>query len=386
MASEVSERDSYWMRRALTLAALGEGLTRPNPPVGAVIVRDDRLVGSGWHRVAGGPHAERIALENAGRGAHGATLYLTLEPCSTWGRTPPCTEAILEAGIQRVVAACADPNPRHQGRGFAFLRRRGVAVTVGVERQSALELIGGFTKWIRDGRPWITLKLAMSIDGRVADASGQSRWITSPASRRMVQAERRRVDAIMVGVGTVQTDNPRLAPRPAYGRAPWRVIVDTCGRTPADARVLTDALIERTLVLVGETCDVARRRRLERSGATVESVPIDRQTGRVDLRAVIHVLARRGILRVLCEGGATLAGALVRWGLVDELLLMYAPRIIGADGLAAIGGAAWRLAETPRFRVAAQGVCGVDLWIRLRPIGQRRQTCSPVSSSVGAEL
>lgn len=365
MAVKVTELDRRWMRRALELAARGEGLTRPNPPVGAVVVRDGRVVGEGWHRAAGGPHAERLALAQAGTQAWGATLYVTLEPCSTWGRTPPCTDAIIDAGIRRVVAACSDPNPRHRGRGFAILRRRGIAVNVGLERAPAVRLIEGFAMWVTAQRPWITLKLAMSLDGRIADASGRSRWITSAASRRRAHAERRRADAIMVGVGTVQADDPRLLPRPSMGRAPWRVVLDTAGRTPPGARVLTDAHAAHTLVLVGETCEPARCRRLARGGATVERVPIDRTTGRVDLAAAVRTLAPRGILRMLCEGGSKLAGALVACGLTDELLLMYAPRVLGADAKPAVGASGWALPASPQFRLAEHGRCGDDWWVRL---------------------
>ncbi len=365
MVGETTDLDRHWMRRALALAARGEGLTRPNPPVGAVVVRDGRVVGEGWHRVAGGHHAERLALAEAGVRARGATLYVTLEPCSTWGRTPPCTDAIIAAGIRRVVAACSDPNPNHRGRGFAILRRRGIEVTVGPEREAAVRLIEGFAMWVTAGRPWMALKLAMSLDGRSADAKGRSRWITSPASRRRVHAERRRADAIMVGVGTVLADNPRLLPRPSMGRSPWRVVLDTAGRTPPNARLITDAHSKRTLLFVGETCGRERCRRLARRGATVERLPIDRTTGRVNLVAVVHALGRRGILRVLCEGGSTLAGALIEGGLADELLLMYAPRVLGMDARPAVGATGWALPGSPRFRLAEHGTHGEDWWVRL---------------------
>ncbi|MCX7817737.1 MAG: bifunctional diaminohydroxyphosphoribosylaminopyrimidine deaminase/5-amino-6-(5-phosphoribosylamino)uracil reductase RibD [Kiritimatiellae bacterium] len=366
MATETTERDRFWMRHALALAVRGEGLTRPNPPVGAVVVRDERVVGEGWHRLAGGPHAERIALAKAGPRARGATLFVTLEPCSTWGRTPPCTDAILAAGVSRVVAACADPNPRHRGRGLRLLRQRGVQVTVGPERATARELIAGFAKWITTGRPWVTLKLAMSFDGRLADANGRSRWISSRESRRWVQAERRRADAILVGVGTVLADDPRLLPRPALGRAPWRVVLDTTARTPRDATLLNDAAARQTVVMVGENCDAARCRALTRGGASVERVRVDPTNGRLDLREVFAALGRRGVLRVLCEGGSTLAGALVKDGLVDELLLIYAPCALGAGGIPALGNVGWPLRSCPRYDLIAHGVWGRDCWVRLR--------------------
>ena len=232
--------DERWMRRALALARRGEGCTRPNPPVGAVVVVRNRLVGQGYHQIAGGPHAEVHALRKAGRHSAGATLYVTLEPCSTQGRTPPCTDAIIAAGVRRVVVAVRDPNPRHAGRGLIVLRRKGIEIHEGVVADQATELLRPFAKWIQHKTPYVTLKLAMTLDGRIADAQGRSQWITGPAMRGAVHALRRRVDAILVGRETAAIDDPNLLPRPARGRQPFRVVVDSRGRLPPNLRMLHD--------------------------------------------------------------------------------------------------------------------------------------------------
>ncbi len=226
-----------WMLRALELAGCGEGLTRPNPPVGAVLVRHGRIVGEGWHRKAGGAHAEIEALNQAGQNARGATLYVTLEPCSTFGRTPPCTSAILAAGISRVVAAVRDPDPRHRGRGFQLIRRAGIDVVVGCCKHEAAALIAPFARRLVSGRPWVALKLGMTFDGKIADAAGRSRWITGAAARREVQRLRRASDAVLVGSGTILADDPALLPRPRHGRKTCRIVADARGRTPPSAKI-----------------------------------------------------------------------------------------------------------------------------------------------------
>lgn len=339
-----TDADVPWMRRAIALARRGEGLTRPNPPVGAVVVKDGRVVGEGWHRKAGGPHAEVHALRQAGAAARGATIYVTLEPCSTWGRTPPCTEAVLAAGIVRVVAACADPNPKHAGRGLRLLRRQGLETRTGVCREEALELIEPFSAWIRTRRPWVTLKLASTLDGRIADAAGHSKWITGAAARTSVQALRRRADAIMVGVGTVNADDPCLLPRPARGRKPFRVVVDSSGRADPRAQVFTDEAAERTLRF---------------------SAPAGQ---RVPLAAVMKDLGKRGLLHVVCEGGGELAAGLLRAKLVDELRLYIAPKVIGGHGaVPSFAGAGWPLAAAPQFAVRTVERMGEDVLMILRP-------------------
>ncbi len=365
--------DARWMSLALALARRGEGKTRPNPPVGAVVVKAGRAVGRGYHRKAGGPHAEVWALREAGARAKGATLYVTLEPCSTWGRTPPCTDAILKAGIVRVVVATGDPNPRHKGRGLKLLRAAGVAVRSGVLEADALRLIRPFAAWMCRGRPWVTLKLATTLDGRIADVEGQSRWITGPAARRRVQALRRTSDAIVVGVGTALADDPSLLPRPAGGRRPWRVIVDSAGRLPLTARVLTDAARGQTLMAVTRRCTAARAAAYEKAGAQVVRLPL---AGRhVSAPALLRALHRRNVMRVLCEGGGDLAAGWLAAKVVDELVWFVAPKILGGNAVNAIRGAGWPLTRAPHFAVETVERAGDDVVIRcLNTAAQRVRT------------
>ena len=354
--------DEKWMRRALALARRGVGLTRPNPPVGAVLVLRGKKLGEGFHQVAGGPHAEVVALLDAGRPVRGATLYVTLEPCSTWGRTPPCTEAILAAGIARVVVGATDPNPKHAGRGLDLLRSKGITVTAGLCRAEAEELIAPFAKHQLTGRPYVTLKLAQTLDGRIADARGASRWITSPAAREHVQALRRRADAIMVGGATVRADDPSLLPRPDEGRCPLRVIVTASGRLPPRAQVLRDQ--HATCTLVATSPAGARRLARTKTAAHVWSLPVRR--GQLDLAALLRKLGADGALHVLCEGGGQLAAGLLRTGLVDELQLFIAPKLLGGDATPAIAGG-WKLSEAPGWDIQQVERIGPDLLLRARP-------------------
>jgi len=367
-----AKNDEFWMRQAFELARRAEGLTRPNPPVGAVVVARGRMVGAGYHRRAGGPHAEVYALRAAGALARGATLYVTLEPCSTWGRTPPCTAAVIRAGVRRVVFAVADPNPRHAGRGRAILRRAGIAVTSGVCAREGAELIAPFASWILRGRPRVTLKLGMSLDGRIADAAGASRWITGPAARRWVQDLRRRCDAIMVGAGTVLADDPQLTPRPARGRRPWRIIV--AGRRPSALarRVFTAEARDRTILVVPARYPTTAARRLEQRGVQVWRFPAP--AGRVALKALLRRLGGEGIMHVLCEGGGELAASLVKAGLVDDLVFFISPCLIGgrrASG--ALMGTGWRMRNKPLLDIMAIETIGADLRIHARLRGARGQ-------------
>lgn len=351
----VQPDDLRFMLRAIALARRGEGLTRPNPPVGAVVVRDGRIVGEGWHRKAGGPHAEVHALRAAGEKARGATVYVTLEPCSTHGRTPPCTGALIAAGVKRVVVASLDPNPKHAGRGLTLLRKAGIAVTTGVAEAEACALIEPFSKWILTKRPWVTLKLGMTLDGRIADAAGRSRWITSPASRREVQNLRRRADAILIGRETARADDPSLLPVPPRGRKPWRVVVDTNGSLPATLRVFTDEANERTLLAT------------TRGEPSATRLVLPASKGHVSLRALLRELGRRGLLHVVCEGGGELASALWRDGLVDEAWLFLAPKLLGGSARPAFGGTGWPLARAPELEVREVRRVGPDTLIVARP-------------------
>ena len=354
--------DERWMRRALALARRGEGLTRPNPPVGAVVVAGGRKVGEGFHRIAGGPHAEVIALLQAGKKARGATLYVTLEPCSTWGRTPPCTDAILAAGIRRIVVAARDPNPKHAGRGLRLLRQRGVPLDAGVCAAEGRALIAPFRMLMLTGRPFVTLKLGMTLDGRIADRTGASRWITSAAARSAVQALRRRVDAILVGGATIRADNPRLRPRPDAGRCPLRVVVTASGKLPPRCQVLRDAYADCTVVATTP----AGARRLARAKTAAQIWTFPARGRKIDLRALLQKLGAGGALHVLCEGGGRLAAELLRAQLVDELLMFVAPKFLGGDALPAVGGG-WKLAAAPAFELQSVARIGPDLLIRAKP-------------------
>lgn len=329
---------SAWMQRALTLARKAEGLTRPNPPVGAVVVSPDgELVGEGYHAKAGGPHAEVVALDAAGSAAQSATLYVTLEPCSTQGRTPACTDRVLASGVSTVVVGCEDPNPVHAGRGLSLLREAGITVVSGCEEPEARALIAPFVSRLLRGRPFVTLKLGMSLDGRIADASGTSQWITGSASRDRVQALRRRVDAILVGSGTVLRDDPSLTPRPDDGRAPFRVFIDRRGQVSGQVRLLSDELASRTL-------------------------RYDRPVSEV----LESLASEHDVMHVLCEGGSDLAGALMAAGLVDELWLFQAGMILGGAGLPAIGGN-WALKDAPRLNICHVERVGDDVLTISRP-------------------
>jgi diaminohydroxyphosphoribosylaminopyrimidine deaminase/5-amino-6-(5-phosphoribosylamino)uracil reductase len=332
--------DHVYMARALELAARGLYTTDPNPRVGCVLVRHGEVVGEGWHVRAGGPHAEINALRAAGARAQGATAYVTLEPCCHHGRTPPCTRALIAGGVRRVVAALQDPNPRVGGAGFAALQEAGIEVCSGVLAKEAEGLNPGFTMRMRHRRPWVRCKLAMSLDGRTAMASGESRWITGEDARRDVHRWRARSSAILTGVGTVLADDPSLNVRLegeewAELRQPLRVILDSGLRTPADARLLD--LPGETLILSG-VVDRERGARLRRGGVSVVALPM--RDGRLDLAAVMGYLGRMEINEIHLEAGSTLSGALLAEGWVDELLVYLAPHLMGdaARGLFRLPG------------------------------------------------
>jgi diaminohydroxyphosphoribosylaminopyrimidine deaminase/5-amino-6-(5-phosphoribosylamino)uracil reductase len=328
------------MGRALELARRGLYTTDPNPRVGCVLVRGEGVIGEGWHVRAGGPHAEINALRAAGGRAVGATAYVTLEPCCHHGRTPPCTEALIAAGIRRVVAAMEDPNPRVGGAGLKALQDAGIEVRSGVLAAEAERLNPGFAMRMREGRPWVRSKLAMSLDGGTAMASGESRWITGEAARRDVHRWRALSSAIMTGVGTVLADDPSLTVRlgedeSGSSRQPLRVILDTHLRTPPGARLL--GMPGETLILNGVP-DRHREARLVRNGVSVITLPMN--GSRLDLAAVMGYLGRMEINEVHLEAGATLSGALLAAGWVDELLIYLAPHLLGdaARGLFTLPG------------------------------------------------
>ena len=324
--------DHAFMAEAVRLARRGIYSTHPNPNVGCVVVAGGEVVGRGWHRRAGEPHAEVHALSEAGERARGATAYVTLEPCSHTGRTPPCAEALVEAGVGRVVVGMQDPNPQVSGRGLARLREAGIAVECGVLEAQARDLNPGFISRMERGRPWLRVKLAASLDGRTAMASGESKWISGPEARRDVQRLRARSSAVMTGIGTVLADDPslnvRLGAADLYGvepvRQPLRVVLDSRLRMPLRARML--ALPGETLVLTLDDAD-APRESLERAGATVRVVGAHGE--HLSPHAVLRELAAREMNEVLLECGPTLAGSFMAAGLVDELVLYVAPHLMG---------------------------------------------------------
>ncbi|MFA5193514.1 MAG: bifunctional diaminohydroxyphosphoribosylaminopyrimidine deaminase/5-amino-6-(5-phosphoribosylamino)uracil reductase RibD [Verrucomicrobiia bacterium] len=330
--------DGEMMERALALARRAMGQTSPNPMVGAVVVKNRRIIGEGYHHRAGAPHAEIHALKAAGDRAKGSDLYVTLEPCCTHGRTPPCTDAIIAAGIRRVVVAAVDPNPKHSGQGLELLKKADIRVEVGVLGEAASRLNEPFNKWIRTGMPFVTIKAAMSLDGKIATRTGESKWITGENSRALVQELRRGADAVMVGSGTIVTDNSQLTVHDgAIDQQPWRVVVDSRGRAALDARVFTDEDRLRTIVFTNERAPELWRKQLAERGVTV--LPCALLGDHLDVRDVLTQLSQREIINVLVEGGGQLIGALFDARLVDKAVLFYAPKIIGgADAPTAVEG------------------------------------------------
>lgn len=322
--------DERFMRLAIQLARKAEGLTNPNPAVGAVIVKDDKVIGGGYHKRCGLPHAEVNALKAAASKARGATLYVTLEPCDHFGMTPPCTEAVINSGIKKVVIGSLDPNPITNGKGVRALKKRGIKVVTGVLEEEARALNRPFSKFIVTGIPYVTLKMAESLDGKIATVSGDSRWISSDESRRFVHTLRGRVDAVMVGVNTVIRDDPLLLSKIRGAKQPSRVIVDSGLKTPLDAKVLSSA--RRSPVYIATAKDLLRGKvsRYEKRRARILSPGLFR--GHVDLKELLKELGRLGIMHVMAEGGGTLAAALIERHLVDEFLFFIAPKIIGGIG------------------------------------------------------
>lgn len=370
-AARFSEFDRLAMARALALAARGLETTHPNPRVGCVVAREHRILGEGWHAFAGEPHAESLALRAAGDGARSATAYVTLEPCSHHGRTPPCVDALVAAHVSRVVFAMHDPHPRVDGKGAAALRSAGMSVDSGLMEADALELNVGFVTRIRHGRPWVRVKLGASLDGRTALANGESRWITGEAARNDVQRWRARSSAVLTGIGTALADDPRLDVRvPAdVRRQPLRVVLDSHLRLPPNARVLEPP--GEALVLTSSD-DEARRNALVARGARLERIAGDRRTAgtdvRLDLNEIVRVLAQLEVNELLVEAGPTLTGAFIAADLVDEVIVYLAPTFLGpqARPLALLPELV-RLQDRRRFEIVESQMIGADLRLRLRP-------------------
>ena len=364
--------DQHCMIRALQLARQGLYTTDPNPRVGCVLAKGGRIIAEGFHARAGEPHAERHALAAAGAGAHGATAYVTLEPCSHTGRTGPCADALIEAGVVRVVAAMEDPNPQVAGNGFSTLRAAGIQVDVGLQESEARALNPGFIRRMRGERPWVRIKVAASVDGRTAMASGESQWITGPEAREDVQRLRARSSAVITGIGTVLADRPSYTVRAdqwrlgEYGsdqvRQPLRVILDRRLRTPVDVPVVTAS---GPCLVVGGEAHPERQRALEAAGAEVMHLPSSGSG--VDLKALLAELSRRECNEILVECGATLAGAFVREALFDELIVYMAPALLGTDARGLLTLPLVRMAEKVSLRWADVRQLGNDLRLTLVP-------------------
>jgi diaminohydroxyphosphoribosylaminopyrimidine deaminase/5-amino-6-(5-phosphoribosylamino)uracil reductase len=359
--------DARWMRVALTLGRRGQGRVWPNPAVGCVIVKEGRVVGRGWTQPGGRPHAETEALARADAAARGATAYVTLEPCAHHGRTPPCAEALAAAGVGRVVAPCADSDPRVAGQGFDRLRRAGVAVTTGVLAEEAAEDHAGFFLRLAEGRPRVTLKLALTLDGRIATATGESQWITGPAARREVHALRARHDAVMVGAGTARADDPSLTVRGlGIAHQPVRVAVSRRLDLPLMGQLARTAREVPVWLCHGPEADRETRAAWEGLGARLLPCP-EAGGGGLDPAGVLQALGAAGLTRVFCEGGGALAATLLGADLVDELVVMSAGLALGAEGRPALGALGLaRLAEAPRFRLVETRALGGDVLHRWR--------------------
>lgn len=365
--------DEFYMRRALELARLTVGQTRPNPSVGCILVGDGRVVGTGTHLQAGGPHAEAFAVRQAGDRARGATAYVTLEPCAHHGRTPPCADLLIEAGVARIVVATADENPLVAGKGIDRLRKAGIAVEVGLLAEEARRINEAFFLFHRERRPRVTLKAAVSLDGRIATHTGESRWISGPESRTDAHLLRHGTDAILVGIGTVLADDPELTARLPNGSVqPLRVVLDSRLRTPPASKVVNGAA--PTVIFTTQSADPAATAALEASGAEVVYLG-----ERISVAAVLDRLAARNIQSLLVEGGATIHGAFLDAGLFDEIVLYVAPRLIGGiDAPCAFGGTGIAsVAAAPELEIRDITRTGDD--VRIVAVPKRRPPCSPAS-------
>ncbi len=371
--TQPTDTDLPFMRQALRLARKGYGRTSPNPMVGAIVVKGSKLLGQGYHHQAGLPHAEIEALRNATRLGHqvrGATLYVTLEPCSSHGRTPPCTQAILQAGIARVVAGATDPNPSHQGRGFEWLRKAGIRVEEGCLGRECEQLNEVFNHWIVHQTPFVTVKAAMTLDGKIATADGVSQWITSQRARSMAMRLRKGTDAILVGINTVLLDDPSLTVRRSLAgatklaaRQPLRIVLDSRGRTPLESKLLNDG--SATLLVVTEKTGVQRRRELEKKAEVLVAPNLGRG---IDLPWLVGELGRRGITSLLVEGGGEVCASFLEKRLVQRVAFFYAPKVLGGKaarkGVAGEGAADWKSVQ--RLEELEWSRVGPDLFLTAR--------------------
>jgi len=353
----LNKADSKFMREALRQARKGLGRTSPNPVVGAVIVREGEIVARGYHHRAGLPHAEVEALRKLEEKTQGSTLYVTLEPCNHFGRTPPCTEAILKSGIQRVVVGMKDPNPLVSGSGCGFLEKNGVEVSTGLLESECRRLNEGYLKFVAHRRPFVMVKSALTLDGWTATSTGDSKWITNERSRQFVHGLRNRVDALLVGVGTVLADDPSLTTRlkGGQGKDPVRIVVDTNLRTPLDAKVLGHTSDAQTLLVAGAHPRPEIRKKFQKNGVSIITCPL--KGGRIDLGALMDILGERSMTTLLVEGGASIIGSLLRERLIDKFLILTAPKLLGGnDGVPMAAG--------PGARQMDDCLCLRDLEVR----------------------
>jgi diaminohydroxyphosphoribosylaminopyrimidine deaminase/5-amino-6-(5-phosphoribosylamino)uracil reductase len=345
-------------------------MTSPNPAVGAVIVQNGGIAGEGWHEYAGGPHAEVNAIKAAGRASYGSTMYVTLEPCNIYGKTPPCTQAVIEAGINKVVVGAFDPNPAVSGRGATALRAAGVEVEEGPFKQEINDFNEAYNKHVVTGLPFVTMKTAMSLDGKIATGTGSSRWITSEPARELVHKMRGESDIVMTGVGTVVADNPRLDVRldGFKGTQPVRLIIDGQGKIPEDALVVTSAKETLTIVATTDLISLDKSQRLSDAGVEVLRVP--RINGRIDINRLLRELGSRGTCSVLLEAGAALATAFISEGLVDKYVIFIAPKLIGGETAPGpFGGPGIEdVGQAIKLRFAGVEQVGEDLCVEAYPI------------------
>ena len=363
-----SSADIKFMRRALSLARKGKGRTSPNPMVGCVIAKAGKIIAEGWHKFCGGDHAEVAALKKAGAKAKGATMYVTLDPCSHWGRTPPCTDAILKAKVGKVIVATTDPNPVNNGKSLKLLKKAGVDVMLGVCQHEAEELNAPFIKYITKNMPFVVAKSAQTLDGKIATRSGDSKWITSEETRTFARKRRDEFDAILVGVNTVIVDDPRLE---APSKRIWKIILDSTLRTPERARIFSASEPGQVIIATTKKRSLAAKMNLEKAGARIIVCPV--REGKVDLRWLFRELAGEGIASILIEGGASVIGGALKARLVDRLHAYIAPKIVG-DSLAkssVVKLDVMKIASALRFEIGSVHRIGKDVFIEL---------CSPIFS------
>ncbi len=357
------------MRRALLLARKAEGRTSPNPMVGAVVVRQGRIVGEGYHKKAGSAHAEILALKKAGSKASGGELFVNLEPCGHFGKTPPCVDAVIASGIRKVYIGMKDPNPLVSGKGIRKLRRAGIAVETGTLRAECERLNEVFIKFITTGAPFVILKSALTLDGKTATCRGESRWISNPQSRKVVHALRDRVDAILVGAGTVAQDNPLLTARPVgkKGKNPVRVILDNQNRVPLTARVFLNSSAEKVIYVASQKLPEKKERALLKKG--VEVLRLAKKNNRIPLKILMAQLAKREITSVLIEGGSEVNGGALREKIVDKIILFMAPIIFGGKDAPGLAGGAGipRIQDAVKINEVQVRRLGEDLWLEGYP-------------------